>query len=191
MKLKLNQKIKTHIVQMAIRQKFQDEYDAKFLALSEKLGDMARVENKSHLFDNLDSYVLSCVKSTTRINLDYRFKFLSADMRVGLSIRNEHLTDIYTDKLIYGDDHYFRFKNGKDKDLVKEFHLYVKEIEKFAEAIESAICCFKSANKMFKELPWTEDLYPESEKAPNCNIIPVSAIALANDLMGVKVQKQK
>lgn len=179
------------MLQMAIRKKFETEYNAKFLALSGKLGDMARIKCKAYLFNGLDAYVLSRVKSTKRTNLGYRFKFNSCNVRTGLSIRNEYLTDIYVEKPIYGEDYHFNFKSGEDKELVKEFHLYVKEIEKFAETIESAICCFKSANKMFAELPWTEGLHPESEKAPVCNLVPVSAIALANDLMNAKVQKQK
>lgn len=77
----------------------------------------------------------------------------------------------------------------KDNEVFKDLILLVKEIQSFEETIMQAMGGFKSASKMFAELPWTEDLYPQSEKKPICNIVPVSTIAKANDLMGVKVQK--
>lgn len=65
----------------------------------------------------------------------------------------------------------------------KALQKFLKEASAARQTLLDAMAHYKSSKKMFTELPWSEDFYPEQEKKPACNIVPVSTIAVANELM--------
>lgn len=183
--MKLNKSIKRHIVQMAIRSKFETEFKSRLENLTVELKSVVDVETKAYLFKGLDSHVISCLRKTNRINFPYRQDInLSDNVKVALGARYCLDRVILKDAYVYGHDHSYTLQDSPQ--CLKDFRSYCKEIETFAETIEGALACFKSAPKMFKELPWSEEFYPAEEKKPACNVVPVSTIAAANDLMGIK-----
>lgn len=185
MSFKLNKSIKKHIVQMAIRKKFEADYNDAFAAFKKGISQHVGKETKSHLFENLDTYVLSCVSKTNLVRLNSldAIKF-SDNVKIALYLRDDISQINLSEGCAYGTD--YGYYCNEIPECLKEFKRFVFNIEEFAGIIEASLDCFKSANKMFKELPWTEGLYPASAKVTACNIIPVSTIAIANELMGVK-----
>lgn len=69
--------------------------------------------------------------------------------------------------------------------LLSGLTTFLKEASAARQTLLDAMAHYKSCKKMFAELPWTEEFYPESEKKPACNVVPVSTIAAANELMGL------
>lgn len=186
MKLKLNKTIKNHICQMAIRNKFEAEFKVVFNNICSDAGELFYKESNGELFESADPIILEAVKKCKSFEIDQTI-YLSENTGVAIGFKFGYIKHFTATKFYYGKD--CRTVLQKDNEVFKDLILLIKEIQSFEETIMQAMNGFKSASKMFAELPWTEDLYPQSEKKPTCNIVPVSTIAKANDLMGVKVQK--
>lgn len=181
--LKLNKKIKNHICQMAIRNKFESEFKVVVSNICSDVGEIFYKESNGELFESVDPIILEAVRKCKSFEINQTI-YLSENAGVALGCKFGYIKHFSATKFYYGKD--YRTVLQKDNEVFKDLILLIKEIQSFEETIMQAMNSFKSANKMFAELPWTEELYPESEKKPTCNIIPVSTIAKANDLMGVK-----
>ena len=191
--MKLNKKIKTHIVEMAIRSKYKEQFDVLMQAVKDKAFEVAYVKYHNDDFKVLSERALALVQTSYCININ-RIQ-MGSNKRCGiergycLSVAlqtRDWISSISLDKSIYGaQSTIYNIEDCVEVEL-KALHTFLKETAKARETLEDAMSHYKSVKVMFKELPWTEEFYPEAEKKPVCNIVPVSTIAAANDLMGIK-----
>ena len=180
--LKLNKSIKSEIIQMAIRKKFEVKFKDNLEKLTSSLKEVAEKETSHHLFSGLDSHVLNCLRKSQKIIFPSDVYIRPSDnVKTALSIRYCIDSVSIKDSYIYGSELYF-IPLSMPQELT-DFIKFMKSIEEFNSTLELAIAPFKSTKKMFNELPWTEELYPSSYKAPACNIVSLSTIESANELM--------
>ena len=195
MALKLNKSIKTHIADMAIRKKYKGEFLAKMKAVSDKAYSELYAKYNNDDFSDLPERALSCVKRAKDVdctNLQMEIVSYAGTQRgYGLNVAfdtRRRIDCITMPHTIIGSDHkFYNAANLFDAEF-KELTKFLNVASGARETLLNAMSHYKSADKMFKELPWTEEFYPESEKKPVCNIVPISTIVAANDLMGVTVK---
>lgn len=191
MALKLNKSIKIHIAQMAVREKFQCEFDVCYENVVNALSNEVYKQCNGVDFESLPESVMSCVRSTNNINIQSGCRsFISDELCVTFGVKD--IGDFKSNKPFYGSDyrHYLRSTDGFSAEYT-DLKMCVKESQKLFDALIDSMESFKSAAKMFAALPWSEKYYPESEKKPTCNIVPVTTINKANELMGVSTDEAK
>lgn len=193
MTLKLNKQIKTHIADMAIRKK----YKAKFTELLKAVTDKAYSElyDKYHNedFDVLPARAFGALRKTKEVDIPsllmssetHKFR---TDRGYGLNVAFDtyrRIDSLTMAKVVIGTE--YKFHNALELFEVefKALTTFLKEASAARQTLLDAMAHYKSCKKMFAELPWTEEFYPESEKKPACNVVPVSTIAAANELMGL------
>lgn len=192
MTLKLNKQIKTHIADMAIRKK----YKAKFTELLKTVTDKAYSElyDKYHNedFDVLPARASGALKSSKRVDIPELqmeiVKRFNGERGYGLNVAFDtrgRIDSLVLDKAVIGTD--YKFHNALElfETEFKALTAFLKEASAARQTLLDAMAHYESCKKMFAELPWTEEFYPESEKKPACNVVPVSTIAAANELMGL------
>ncbi|AUR97099.1 hypothetical protein NVP1237B_40 [Vibrio phage 1.237.B._10N.261.52.C5] len=194
--MKINKQIKTHIADMAIRKKYKAEFEKKLAALSVMGFDIVYDLNHNEDFDVLPDRAKALIQTVQGIALkddirmgsykpsryyeergyllDTAFQTRDTIERVGFDKK------VYSASNYRGDAHQ---PEAFDAPL-KELHAFLKEASQARQTLIDAMAHYKSCKKMFAELPWTETYYPEAEKKPVTNIVPVSTIAAANELMG-------
>lgn len=193
MTLKLNKQIKTHIADMAIRKK----YKAKFTELLKTVTDKAYSElyDKYHNedFDVLPARASSALRKTKEVEIPSLLmssetprygKEYGYGLNVAFDTRSR-IDSLVLDKSVIGTD--YKFHNALElfETEFKALTTFLKEASAARQTLLDAMAHYKSCKKMFAELPWTEEFYPESEKKPACNVVPVSTITAANELMGL------
>lgn len=197
MNLRLNNKIKTHIADMAIRNKFKAEFDAKLANLCKVAEEELRKQYHNEDFDVLPERAKALVPSTkcvflgrNHIQMNREIKY-GVDRGYGLNVAFD--TRLSIDFIELSKSVYARTSHSGNASLpdaaepaLKELISFLKECSKARDTLISAMAHYRTVKKMFAELPWTEQFYPEQEKKPTCNIVPVSTIAAANDIMGIK-----
>lgn len=185
MALKLNKSIKLHIAQMAVREKFQAEFDNCHANFLNTLSDNLYLECKGVEFEGVSDVVMKCVRSTHNVRISSRVSIVVSDeLKVIFGVRD--LSNFRIEKPYYGTDYKKEIwdLSGVEQEY-KDIRLCAKEAQKLFDVLIDSMDSFKSAAKMFAALPWAEKYYPESEKKPTCNIVPVTTINKANELMGV------
>lgn len=186
--MNLNNKIKTHIADMAVRNKFKAEFDAKLANLCKVAEEELRKQYHNEDFDTLPERAKALVSKVGEIRLGQSSLDLSG---LGLNVAFDTYREVHTlpvSKTIYAKTDYSGRSRLPDtaEPALKEFISFLKECSKARDTLISAMAHYRTVKKMFAELPWTEQFYPEQEKKPACNIVPVSTIVAANEIMGVK-----
>lgn len=194
MALKLNKTIKTHIADMAIRKKFKAEFDAKMAALSDEAYNVLYAKYHNEDFEVLPERAKVLIREARIVDMRNGFKMDYNANRVyghagyGLDIAfqtNHDIGEIKLTKPVYAPSHYGRASSLEELDpSLNKLREFLKTVSEARDTLINAMTHYKSTDKMFKELPWSEEFYPEAEKKPTCNIVPVSTIAAANDIMG-------
>lgn len=198
MKLKLNKTIKTKIVENAIKDRFNDSYTLEAEKLVKKIYEMAFVHFKMEEYENTHEMAKKFIPMASEIKINcsdglnyiYESDFSICAMRAIDELYPNHLCQSMPSK-IWGRSDYclnddFIDCNEKSKTL-KPINKLRKEIINAADVLLSALEHYKTAEKAFKELPWVEKYYLTEYKQQSAGqLIPVSVIAAANDLMGVK-----
>ena len=171
---------KEHILQMAVRKMFKDEFNKKHEELrealtvkAESMGDheeLARVVPE-HLLKNLVSSSLACHYGNLIIRVD---NYVALESKP--SIRSIELV-----RVVYISSH--KAAELVDSQEVKEFNKYVKTIDQAASEIETSLNSYRTYNKAVEALPWIEALHPDYMKSPVCNIVPISTINKVNEMM--------
>lgn len=105
-----------------------------------------------------------------------------------MQLRSGELARFGIDHHVYGKSYACYASDLSDKAALKKLMATVKTITQFRSDLLSAMAHFKSGEKMVAALPWTDKFYPEEDKTPTCNIVPVSVIEKANSLMGINPQ---
>lgn len=195
--MKLNKQIKTHIADMAIRKKYKAEFDKKLENLSTVGLDIVYKANHNEDFDVLPERAKALIRTVKGIELKNNINMGSYKPRRHYE-ESGYLLDtafqtysqierIEFGKKIYGESNYrgYAYQTEGFEEHLKDLHAFLKEASKARQTLLDAMAHYKSCKKMFAELPWTETYYPESEKKPVANIVPVSTIAAANELMGL------
>lgn len=195
MTLKLNKQIKTHIADMAIRKKYKAEFEKKLAELSVIGFDIVYDLNHNEDFDVLPDRAKALVQTVQGIDLENDIKMGSHRPYRHLPERGYSLDVAFQtrvtigrigfDKKVYSASNY-RGDARQPEAFgvhVEELHSFLKEASQARQTLLDAMAHYKSCKKMFAELPWTETYYPEAEKKPTCNVVPVSTIAAANKLM--------
>lgn len=190
--LKLNKQIKTHIADMAIRKKFKAEFDTLMQAVKD-----AAYKGLYEKYHNADFEVLperakkiiSRVRTVDWPTLDmesyvYNGKERGYGLNVAFETRSK-LQEITLDKPILGPTYTIYNAYELFESEYKALTTFLKEVSEARNTLLAAMVHYKNADKMFKELPWTEEFYPEQDKKPKCNVVPVSTIAAANEIMGL------
>lgn len=190
--MKLNKRIKTHIADMAIRKKYKAEFDNLMKAMSDKAyhGLYAKYNNDD--FKVLPERSLKLVQNSKHVNIEtIRMEkrerqgcSIGYELNVSFQTRSE-IGTIELEKPILGASYTIYNADTLFADEYKAVIKLLKEASAARQTLLDAMAHYKSSKKMFSELPWSEDFYPEQEKKPACNIVPVSTIVAANELMGV------
>lgn len=191
--MRLNNKIKTHIADMAIRNKFKAEFDAKLANLCKVAEEELRKQYHNEDFDVLPERAKALVSSAQYVHLGRGGLEMHGENEhgFGLSVAFDTYRKIHVipvSKTVYAKTDYSgnaRLPEAAEPAL-KELISFLKECSKARDTLISAMAHYRTVKKMFAELPWTEQFYPEQEKKPTCNIVPVSTIVAANEIMGVK-----
>ncbi|AUR82737.1 hypothetical protein NVP1271B_39 [Vibrio phage 1.271.B._10N.286.54.B4] len=193
--MKINKQIKTHIADMAIRKKYKAEFEKKLAALSVIGFDIVYDLNHNEDFDVLPDRAKSLIQTVQGIDL-------KDDIRMGSYKPSRYYEErgylldtafqtrdtikrVGFDKKVYSASNYRGNANQPEAfdAPVKELHVFLKEASQARQTLLDAMAHYKSCKKMFAELPWAETYYPEAEKKPVVNVVPVSTIAAANELM--------
>jgi hypothetical protein len=192
-KMKLNKTIKTHIADMAIRSKFKEQYIKELTELVLAVEGKLKEENHNSDFASLPDRALKLVRSTTFVDIDIRMNKVERHGRVsgyGLNIAFDTRNEIGRVKMreaVYcnaSSYHGVNIPQSCDLEFGK-FKSFLKMASDARQTLLDAMASYKSCKAMFAELPWSEEFYPAQEKKPECNIVPVSTIAAANELMGI------
>lgn len=184
MAYKLNKKTKTHIADMATREKYKSLFDKKMASFVTDLTKQAYSHYQNELFEGVNPVVLKACSCTNSFDL-YSDRIDIESISAALQYGSEKIEKLTLDRGIYGAG--YRVFPGAidDKHLYRDLLAFIKEVASFHSALMEAMQPFKSAEKMLKALPWAEKYYPEEDKTPTCNIVPISIIEKANELMGV------
>lgn len=191
--MKLNKQIKTHIADMAIRKKYKAEFDNLMKAMSDKAyhGLYAKYNNGD--FKVLPERSLKLVQNSKHVNIDTirmeKREPYGRSIGYGLNVSFQTRSEIGTielEKPILGASRTIYDADTLFADEYKAVIKLLKEASTARQTLLDAMAHYKSSKKMFSELLWSEDFYPEQEKKPVCNIVPISTIAAANELMGVQ-----
>lgn len=191
--MKLNKKIKTHIVDMAIRDKYKAKFDALMQAMRDKAYSGLYDEYHNEDFELLPERSRKYVGKTTYVDVptirvgNYLRHGVERGYGLDVALQTRNTIEyIELGQPVYGTEH--KFYNASDlfRDEYHDLVTFLKEASKARETLVNAMTHYRSCKKMFAELPWTEEYYPEHEKTPTVNLVPVSTIAAANGLMGVK-----
>ncbi|QZI93269.1 hypothetical protein SIPHO075v1_p0046 [Vibrio phage PS65A.1] len=190
--MKINKQIKTHIADMAIRKKYKAEFTELMQAMKDKA--YSELYNKYHNedFDLLPERALNLVQrcgtvDISTIQMEHKVQY-GRDIGYGLHVAFDTYSSIQSitlDKQVLGCGHKIYNASELFSDEYAALTSFLKEASKARQTLLDAMAHYKSCKKMFAELPWTETYYPESEKKPVTNIVPVSTIAAANELMGL------
>lgn len=191
MALKLNKQIKTHIADMAIRKKYKSEFDRLLKSVTDKAYTELYAKYHNEDYDALPQRALSAVRKTKTVSIptiimEMEKPRFGAERGYGLNVAFDtcrRIRSLSMDKVVYGQDYEFRNALELFETEFKSLTSFLKEASKTRQTLLDAMAHYKSCNKMFNELPWTEAHYPESEKKPACNIVPLSTIEEANKLM--------
>lgn len=192
MALKLNKTIKTHIADMAIRSKHQEEYNELMQALKTALYDHFYLKFNNDDFKDLPERALKHVKKTSSVYLGSEKIQMSkivrshTDRGYGLDVafQSRSLIDcIYMDDLVFGEDYRFHICDAA-KVEIKELKSFLKSVAEIRDILIESMASYRTANHMMNEMPWTKGFYPESEKKPSVDIVPLATISKANLIMG-------
>ena len=186
MKLTLNKTIKTHIADMAIRKKHKAEFERLMQCLKDKAHTELYKKYHNADFDALPDRAKNLVQSSRTVDIPaiYMGGKGSFDLQIALQTR-ERIHHLELDVRILGESYHFHNALELFNSEYKSLRLFLKQASSDRDTLLEAMAHYRSAEKMFKELPWTEDFYPEEHKKPKCNIVPVSTIAAANKLMKI------
>ncbi|WP_227719616.1 hypothetical protein [Yersinia proxima] len=187
MAYKLNQKIKNHIADMATRNKHKATFDKAFAAFKEDAYQQLYKKYQNELFEGLDPIVLKACDKADQIDLCSDRIDVSA-ISTAMQLHSDKLEKFGIGRNVYGGRYAFSAIDLSDKAALKKLMAIVKTITQFRSDLLTAMTHFKSGEKMVAALPWTDKFYPEEDKTPTCNIVPVSVIEKANSLMGVNPQ---
>lgn len=194
--MKLNKQIKTHIADMAIRKKYKAKFESKLAKLTVKAREVLIEINHNEDFDLLPERAKRLIKKCNGVEIPSLIMcsriggFPKVERGYQLDIAFDTYSDINSlsfDKPVYASGNHrglASFPEELSEDF-KALQKFLKEASTARQTLLDAMAHYKSSKKMFAELPWSEDFYPEQEKKPACNIVPVSTIAAANELMGV------
>lgn len=187
MAYKLNQKIKNHIADMATRQKHKAAFDKVFAAFKEDAYQQFYKKYQNGLFEGVNQIVLEACNKTDLINLS-NDSIDVEDISTAIQVNTKKLRIFSIDHYVYGQSYALYARDLSDKTALKKLMATVRTITQFKSDLLSAMAHFKSGEKMVAALPWTDKFYPEEDKTPTCNIVPVSVIEKANSLMGINPQ---
>lgn len=185
MAYRLTKQTKSHIADRAVREKYKAAFDQKMKAFIADVTQQAYTIFQNEHFEGVHPVVLNACSSTTAFQL-YNDSINIKPIYVALQHDREEIDHLQLDRRIYGGGHRIYGHEIKNKTLYRDLVVFIKEVLAFHAALMDAMQPFKSADKMLKALPWAEEFYPDHDKTPACNIVPVSLIEKANELMGVK-----
>ena len=189
--MKINKQIKTHIADMPIRKKYKAEFARLLKAVTDTAYDELYAKYHNEDYDVLPQRALSAVEKTKEIDvpaliMDLEKPRFGAERGYGLNVAfdtRRRIDSLSMEKAVYGTRYKFHNSFELYEKEFKALTAFLKEASQARQTLLDAMAHYKSCKKMFAELPWTETYYPEAEKKPVTNIIPVSTIAAANELM--------
>lgn len=191
MALKLNKPIKTYIADMAIRSKYQAEYDSLMQSLKTALYEQLYAAYNNDDFKDLPERALKLVKKSKVVRLGHDNirmnrivhydKTLGHDLNVAFQSRNV-IEQVNLDEYVLGADHKFYRDNLADAEL-KALKSFLKAVAEIRDILLESMASYRTANHMMNEMPWTKEFYPESEKKPSVDIVPLATISKANMIM--------
>lgn len=191
--MKLNKQIKTHIADMAIRKKYKAEFASLLKAVTDKAYNELYDKYHNEDYDVLPQRALAAVEKTKEIDIPTLLMGVEKprfgpERGYGLNVAfdtRRRMDCLSMDKAAYGTRYKFHNSFELYETEFKALTAFLKEVSKARQTLLDAMAHYKSCKKMFAELPWAETYYPESEKKPVANIVLVSTIAAANELMGL------
>ncbi|AUR87790.1 hypothetical protein NVP1104O_40 [Vibrio phage 1.104.O._10N.286.49.A12] len=189
--MKINKQIKTHIADMAIRKKYKAEFTRLLKAVTDTAYDELYAKYHNEDYDVLPQRALSAVEKTKEIDvpaliMDLEKPRFGSERGYGLNVAfdtRRRIDSLSMEKAVYGTRYKFHNSFELYEKEFKALTTFLKEASQARQTLLDAMAHYKSCKKMFAELPWTETYYPEVEKKPVVNIVPVSTIAAANELM--------
>lgn len=193
MQYKLNKTIREAIIKAALRSKHQEALDALEQEMQDVYYTASREECKHDYIEslNLESFITDLMPTYSYVSIGsrpYQLSFQNADAY--LNAANVNYRVYYgSNRTVYANDS-VNLIDIEKYDYVKKFHkkcrAFVKKVEEDLSTISAAVHTYNSAKKMFAELPWTQDFYPEEHKPVGGALVPIESIAKANELFGVK-----
>lgn len=192
MALKLNKTIKTHIADMAIRSKYQAEYNELMQALKTALYDHFYLKFNNDDFNGLPERAMKHVKKTSSVYLSsekiqmskIEKRHIERGYGLDVAFQTRSLIDcIYMDDLVFGEDYRFHIADAARVEI-KSLKSFLKATAETRDILLESMSSYRTANHMMNEMPWTKEFYPESEKKPSVDIVPLATISKANMIMG-------
>lgn len=184
MAYKLSKKTKVHIATMATRRKYKVLFDNRINALIASCTEQLYAKYQNDLFQGVDPVVLKACYKSDVLDL-YSDDIDITNINPAMQFGSDKVKILKLQKPIYGATSRLYLHSIEDKTAYRDLLTFVKEVNGFYAALMDAMQPFKSAEKMLKALPWAEQFYPDEDKTPVCNVVPVSLIEKANELMGV------
>lgn len=192
MALKLNKTIKTHIADMAIRSKYQEEYNDLTQSLKTALYDHFYLKFNNDDFKDLPERAMKHVRKTKSVYLGQeklQMKMITlhnSDRGYGLDVAfqtRSSIDIICMDDFVFGEDYRLHINDAAKHEL-NELKLFLKSVADIRDILLESMASYRTANHMMNEMPWTKEFYPESEKKPSVDIVPLATISKANMIMG-------
>lgn len=189
MALKLNKTIKTHIADMAIRSKYQAEFQKLMDSLIDNLFDVLYLKYNNDDFLNLPDRAKALIGKTSKVSLGverivmHKTKVNGKVSGYGLDVALETWGCIDTLRMkapVFGSD--CRFYINSDNEHLGAIKLLLDEASESRDILLAAMAPYKSANHMLNELHWANEFYPIEEEAKE-EFLP-STISKANMIMG-------
>lgn len=193
MQYKLNKTIKEAIIKAALRHKYQEELNDLQEEVVEVLYKAARKACKQDYIESLalPDEVKRVMKKANRVYTGDSCNFIyMPNARKYLNVKDTRFRIYFgDDRLVYNDSSKVEYsqinKYASVKALEKKIRDFVKKVEDDLEKITVAVYSFSNAKKMFDEMSWTKDLYPDEFKPVGGQLVPVAVIEQANELMKV------
>lgn len=158
-KMKLNKTIKTQLVNAAIEAKYKDQHERYMRELTVAAREYA-IKNSHHesLKSKLTNDELQHVSYKVRFNFD-------DVLRTDDYIFNGDVTHVNS---MVSDDPVYAYYGGyylKDEDLpqLATFRQFVLDVVADTRQLQGVVGSYTTAKRLFEDLPWLKQYYPESE----------------------------
>lgn len=171
---------KLHILQMAVRKKFKDEFNSKMELAKEAMTVKAELMGDHKELSKLPEHLHKNFESCSAIYY-HGNRLITVNQGVSLESR-EYIRNIELKRKVFVK--HTLVASLKDGDEIKGINLFLKEVDQFAMDVETALNTYSTYKKAVNALPWIEEFHPDFDKKPVCNLVPIDTINKVNKLMG-------
>lgn len=179
--IKLNQSIKNRIISEAVKSKYRPLFEKARRELTIAGRNIAIANSLHNEAKKCSPELLRCINQTNRLSL-------SSDILIEKDIVGFALCDSSSKRICYTesfDDPVFAAKHCEVPKSTTEYITLVgviKDAHDFYNTIRVVINSYSKAEKLFEDLPWTKDFYPDLP-TKNTQLVDKRTIEQINSVM--------